>query len=142
MPPENDLSRFIDAQQSTYPAALAEIRNGRKLSHWMWYIFPQIQGLGYSETAKRYAIKTVAEANAYLNDPVLGPRLIDISRQLLAHKERSARAIMGSTDDVKLQSSMTLFGALPNADPVFQAVLDAFFYGEKDPKTLSIIAGL
>lgn len=140
MPEPIDLTRFIDAQQAAYAPALAEIRNGRKVSHWMWYIFPQIKGLGHSETATYYAIQSLAEAAAYLNHPVLGPRLIDISEQLLAIRGRTASQIMGSPDDMKLRSSMTLFGSLPGANPVFQAVLDAFFAGEKDSRTLDIIA--
>ncbi|MCB2377119.1 DUF1810 domain-containing protein [Hymenobacter sp. BT635] len=131
-----DLQRFLSAQQTDYATALAEIRRGRKTSHWMWYIFPQIQGLGFSETSKFYAIRDRAEAEAYLAHPVLGPRLREISEALLALPGSDATRILGSPDDVKLRSSMTLFAALDNADPVFQRVLDKFFGGTQDAKTL------
>lgn len=139
MPAENQLKRFIDAQDSSYQTALSEIKNGKKRSHWMWYIFPQIQGLGFSETAVFYAIKDVNEAESFLKHTVLGSRLITISKALLELKNENANQIFGSPDNVKLKSSMTLFAALPDADPVFQAVLDKFFGGTKDTKTLQII---
>ncbi|RYE27849.1 MAG: DUF1810 domain-containing protein [Sphingobacteriaceae bacterium] len=139
MPAENQLKRFIDAQSSSYPTALAEIKNGKKRSHWMWYIFPQIEGLGFSETAVFYSIKNVNEAEAYLKHTVLGSRLIEISQVLLQLESKNPNQIFGSPDDMKLKSSMTLFAALPDADPVFQAVLKKFFGGEKDAKTLQII---
>ena len=133
------LQRFIDAQKTDYEIALSEIKSGRKHSHWMWYIFPQIHGLGFSETSKFYALKSVDEAKEYLSHPVLGKRLIEISKALLDLPSVNAHSIFGSPDDVKLKSSMTLFASLPNADPVFQLVLEKFFYGEKDDKTLKII---
>jgi uncharacterized protein (DUF1810 family) len=133
------LTRFLDAQANTYQTALAEIRNGRKRSHWMWYIFPQIQGLGLSETARFYAIQDLREVTAYARHPVLGPRLVEISTALLGLKSSDASAIMGSPDDLKLRSSMTLFAAVPGADPVFRAVLAKFFGGREDEKTLRII---
>ncbi|GAB2785534.1 uncharacterized protein (DUF1810 family) [Hymenobacter luteus] len=136
MASQNDLQRFLDAQRTDYPVALAEIKNGRKRSHWMWYIFPQIRGLGFSETSKFYAIQDRAEAEAYLQHPVLGPRLLEISRALLALPGTNATAIFGSPDDVKLKSSMTLFSCLPHADPVFEQVLDKFFHGDPDGNTL------
>lgn len=139
MPTENNLQRFLDAQARNYNDALAEIKNGRKTTHWMWYVFPQIQGLGLSETAKFYAIKDVQEAEAFVQHPVLGSRLLEISRALLALPGNDPYRVLGSPDDMKLQSSMTLFGALPNADPVFQAVLDKFYGGEKDRKTLQLL---
>lgn len=139
MSTENNLNRFLDAQEANYADALAEIKRGRKQTHWMWYVFPQIAGLGISETARFYAIKDLDEATAYLAHPVLGKRLIDITEALLAIQGKSANQILGSPDDIKLRSSMTLFGSLPNANPVFQAVLDAFYKGEKDQKTLQII---
>ena len=105
----------------------------------MWYIFPQISGLGYSETAKFYAIQDLNEAEAYLAHPTLGSRLIDISNAFLGIDGKSASAILGSPDDVKMKSSMTLFSLLPNTDPVFQAVLDKFFNGSQDTKTLTIV---
>jgi uncharacterized protein (DUF1810 family) len=139
MPTENNLQRFIDAQARNYNDALAEIKNGRKTTHWMWYVFPQIQGLGISETAKFYAIKDEQEAAAFVQHPVLGSRLLAISKALLELASNDPYRILGSPDDMKLQSSMTLFGALPNADPVFQAVLDKFYGGKKDTKTLQLL---
>lgn len=139
MAQENNLKRFIDAQDRNYTDALAEIKNGRKLTHWMWYVFPQIQGLGLSETAKFYAIEDVKEAEAFLQHPVLGSRLLAISKALLDLSGNDAYRILGSPDDMKLQSSMTLFGALPNTAPVFQAVLDKFYGGEQDRRTLQLL---
>ncbi|MDB5249085.1 MAG: hypothetical protein JWQ40_3479 [Segetibacter sp.] len=136
---ENNLRRFLDAQQADYSAALAEIKNGRKRSHWMWYIFPQILGLGFSETSKFYAIKDINEAEEFLSHPVLGSRLIEISNELLKLESNNANTIFGSPDDVKLKSSMTLFASVHNADPVFQLVLERFFNGTKDTTTLAII---
>lgn len=133
------LKRFLDAQQRDYATALAEIKAGRKRSHWMWYIFPQIDGLGYSEMAKRYAIKDRAEAIAYLAHPVLGRGLTEISEALLASGQTNATLVMGSPDDLKLRSCMTLFALLPGASPVFEAVLKQFFDGEKDPATLQLL---
>jgi len=130
------LTRFLDAQQSSYQTALSEIKSGRKRSHWMWYIFPQIQGLGFSETSKFYAIKDLDEATDYLNHPVLGSRLLEISKELVKLKASNATSVFGTPDDMKLKSSMTLFAALPATDPVFQQVLDKFFNGAKDEKTL------
>lgn len=131
-----DLQRFLDAQARDYAIALAEIRNGKKQSHWMWYIFPQIAGLGYSETSRYYAIKNIKEASDYLKHEVLGPRLVEISKELLLLPGNDARKIFGSPDDMKLRSSMTLFASLPHTDAVFQAVLDKFFGGAKDERTL------
>jgi uncharacterized protein (DUF1810 family) len=131
-----DLQRFIDAQQGDYATALSEIKNGRKRSHWMWYIFPQVQGLGFSSTSKHYAIKDIDEARAYLAHPVLGKRLIEISSELLKLPANDANSIFGSPDDMKLRSSMTLFAEVPGADGVFQKVLDKFFNNEKDTLTL------
>jgi uncharacterized protein (DUF1810 family) len=136
MPDAHHLQRFLDAQAHDYAQALAELKAGRKRSHWMWYIFPQIQGLGFSEMAHRYAIKDAAEAAAYLQHPVLGARLVEISRALLGLASSNATSVMGSPDDLKLRSSMTLFAAVPGADPVFQAVLDKFFAGAPDAQTL------
>lgn len=139
MPKENNLPRFIDAQEADYQIALSEIKNGRKQSHWIWYIFPQIQGLGFSETSKFYAIKDINEAEEFLKHPVLGSRLVEISNELLTLKSNDANKIFGSPDDVKLKSSMTLFSSLPDTNPVFRLVLDKFFNGTKDSKTLQII---
>ena len=130
------LQRFLDAQQHDYQTALSEMQAGRKRSHWMWYIFPQIQGLGFSSMAQRYAIADAAEAAAYLAHPTLGARLIEISRAVLAAPGSNATAVMGSPDDLKLRSSMTLFAQVPGADPVFQQVLDKFYGGRPDEQTL------
>ena len=136
---EDNLNRFLVAQKHSYQNALSEIKNGRKQSHWMWYIFPQIQGLGYSETARFYSIKDLAEAKSYLNDPILGKRLIEISSELLKLNGKSAHQIFGSPDDMKLRSSMTLFANVPNADLVFKQVLEKYFIGENDELTLEKI---
>jgi uncharacterized protein (DUF1810 family) len=139
MTDENSLQRFLTAQETDYPIALAEIKRGRKQSHWMWYIFPQVQGLGYSETARFYAIKNMLEAEAYLNHPVLGKRLIEICEALLLLTSNNATAIFGNPDDLKLRSSMTLFSLVNNPPPVFQKVLNKFFQGIPDPKTQQLI---
>lgn len=135
----NNLERFVTAQERDYDTALSEIRAGRKHSHWMWYIFPQLDGLGKSEMAKRYGISDLTEATLYLGHPVLGPRLVEISKALLKLPERSATAIMGVPDDSKLRSSMTLFASVPEADPVFNAVLMKFFEGQRDEATLKLL---
>jgi len=134
-----NLERFITAQQSDYATALAEIKNGRKRSHWMWYIFPQLKGLGMSATANHYGIEGIDEAEAYYHDPVLGQRLIEICSALLQLKSNDAYVIFGSPDDLKLRSSMTLFASLPDAYPVFDAVLEKFFDGKRDDKTLHLL---
>ena len=135
-----DLSRFVEAQAHSWTAALSELRAGRKTSHWMWYIFPQIAGLGQSPTARHYALRDVAEAKAYLADPLLGPRLIDASKAVLDWAgRRSAEAMLGGIDAVKLRSSMTLFEAAGGA-PVFGQVIEAFYGGERDPATLRLLA--
>ena len=135
----NNLERFIDAQRSSYPIALSEIKNGKKQSHWMWFIFPQVEGLGFSTTSKYYAIKDLDEAAEFLKHPILGERLIQICHELLNLHSSDAHKIFGSPDDLKLKSSMTLFSSVNNTDPVFQLVLDKFFRGSKDSKTLQII---
>ncbi len=135
----NDLKRFLDAQENDFERALAEIKRGRKQSHWMWYIFPQIAGLGSSETSRFYAVKDRAEAELYLAHPVLGARLVEISEALLEIEGKTANQIFGSPDDMKLKSSMTLFGALKNTNPIFQRVLDEYFNGTKDQRTLQLI---
>jgi len=130
-----DLRRFRDAQDRDYEQALAELTRGRKTSHWIWYVFPQVAGLGSSPTSQHYAIGSLEEAQAYAADDVLGPRLVECARAVLAHPDRSAREIMGSPDDAKLRSSMTLFAIAVPSEPVFQQVLDTFFGGERDPRT-------
>ena len=141
MAKENNLKRFIDAQEADYSVALSEIKKGRKQSHWMWYIFPQIQGLGFTETSRFYAIKDIYEAKEFLMHPILGGRLIEICNKLLELESNDAHKIFGSPDDLKLKSSMTLFSSLQNSNPVFQSVLNKFFDGIKDHKTLKMIAG-
>lgn len=139
MQKDYNLERFLDAQKNDYAIALSEIKNGRKESHWMWYIFPQVMGLGYTSTSIHYSIKDLDEANAYLNHPVLGKRLIEISNVLLSLETNDARHVFGSPDNMKLKSSMTLFSMVANADKVFEKVLDKFFDGKKDEKTLQLL---
>ena len=133
------LERFIKAQECDYRTALAEIKSGRKRSHWMWYIFPQIAGLGMTETSKYYAIKDLAEATAYITDKTLGVRLTDICKVLLDLQTNDALAVFGNPDHLKLKSSMTLFDAVPATFPVFGQVLDKFYKGERDRRTLDIL---
>jgi uncharacterized protein (DUF1810 family) len=134
------LERFVEAQShGVHDRAAGELRAGSKTSHWMWFVFPQVAGLGSSPTSQHYAIGSLAEARAYLEHPVLGPRLVECARAVLAHPERTARQIMGSPDDVKLRSSMTLFALAADAEPVFQQVLDTFFAGERDPRTVQLL---
>jgi uncharacterized protein (DUF1810 family) len=133
-----NLNRFVSAQATHYNQALKEVQAGKKKSHWIWYIFPQLQGLGYSANATYYGIVDLQEAVAYLKHPILGPRLVEISKALLAHSDKSPIQLMGSPDDMKLRSCMTLFSLVPGADPVFSQVLDIFFRGEKDDKTNEI----
>jgi uncharacterized protein (DUF1810 family) len=137
---DNSLKRFMDAQENSFMVALSEVKQGRKQSHWMWFIFPQIAGLGFSETSRMYAIRDLFEADRFLNHPVLGSRLINISLELVKLKTSNAHQIFGSPDDLKLQSSMTLFSILPGANPVFQQVLEKFFNGSKDIKTLALVS--
>ena len=134
-----DLARFRAAQDAsgTYDAALAELRAGRKRSHWMWFVFPQVAGLGSSAVAQRYAIRSLDEARAYLAHPVLGARLRRCTDLMLAVEGRSELAVLGSPDDMKLRSSMTLFGRAAPDEPRFQAALDRFFGGGADAATLA-----
>jgi len=136
----DNLERFLVAQESSFDTALREIRQGKKRTHWMWYVFPQVAGLGFSQTSKVYAIRDGAEAKRYLDHPVLRERLVTISRALLEQTTNSANQVLGNPDDVKLQSCMTLFAAVPGTDPVFQQVLDKYFSGMPDQKTLDILA--
>jgi uncharacterized protein (DUF1810 family) len=131
--------RFLEAQEGVYARALDELRAGRKTSHWMWFVFPQLAGLGSSAMSQRYAIGSLGEARAYLGHPVLGHRLVECARAVLTHPERTARQIMGSPDDAKLRSSMTLFALAADSEPVFQEVLDTFFAGDHDPRTVSLL---
>ncbi|HIQ74968.1 MAG TPA: DUF1810 domain-containing protein [Candidatus Cottocaccamicrobium excrementipullorum] len=134
-----DLTRFHEAQKGVYQEALREIRNGKKRSHWMWYIFPQIAGLGRSSMTQYYGIKGLGEAKEYLRDPILRERLTEISQTLLALETDDASQIFGWPDDMKLRSSMTLFSCADPGIAVFQKVLDKFFQGEKDELTLRIL---
>ncbi len=133
------LKRFLDAQQHEYAQALQEIRGGRKRSHWIWYIFPQLKELGYSDMAKFYGIRDLAEAKAYLAEPTLRARLIEISEALLKLPENDPNKVMGYPDDLKLRSSMTLFAAADPDCPVFQQVLDKYFDGKPDQRTLDLL---
>lgn len=135
----HNLERFITAQKSAYQIALRELTEGKKQSHWMWYIFPQIQGLGYTETAKKYGIEDLQEATEYLQHRTLGPRLILMSNILLGMETNDAHQIFDSPDDLKLKSCMTLFSQVPDADPVFEKVLQKFYNGLKDHITLKIL---
>lgn len=134
-----DLNRFLQAQKNDYQRALSEIQSGRKRSHWMWYIFPQYDGLGFSSTSKRYAIKSVAEAEAYLRHPVLGPRLLQCAEAAIGVEGRSASEVFGSPDDMKLRSFATLFATVSPAGSVFEQVLQKFFRGVRDEKTLRLM---
>ena len=135
----HELDRFVKAQTGDYDRAVAEIRSGRKQSHWMWYVFPQLTGLGVSSTARRYAIRSLAEAEAYLHHPVLGPRLIECAESVLAVEGRSAHEIFGAPDDMKLRSCATLFARVSPGQSVFQRLLDRFFAGVPDQATLRLL---
>ena len=135
-----DLQRFVDAQRSTYDQALAELRAGAKRSHWMWFVFPQIAGLGRSGMAQRFALAGLDEARAYLAHPVLGPRLVECSRALTDLDVDDPVHVMGSIDAQKLRSSMTLFGRADPAEPAFGQVLDTFYGGEPDTRTDQLLS--
>ena len=136
-----DLDRFVKAQTGPYAAALGELRAGRKRSHWMWFVFPQLAGLGGSPTAQHYAIRSLAEARAYLAHPVLGPRLVECVQAANAVRERSAGDIFGYPDELKFRSSLTLFlmAAASEAKAPFQKALDKYFGGQGDPATLQAL---
>jgi uncharacterized protein (DUF1810 family) len=134
-----DLARFVHAQEGVYDEALAEVRSGRKRSHWMWFIFPQLAGLGSSPTSQHYAITSLAEARAYLAHPLLGPRLVACAEALLV-QGRTAREVFGSPDDLKLRSCATLFAAVSPQGSVFHRLLDRFFDGAADQRTLDLLA--
>ena len=136
---DDDLQRFLQAQDGVYDRALDELRGGRKRSHWMWFVFPQIAGLGHSAMSQRYAIGSVAEARRYLADPVLGARLRECAAAVLEVEGRTADDIFGGIDAVKLRSSMTLFQRADPQEPVFAAVLERYFDGAPDPATLDRI---
>jgi uncharacterized protein (DUF1810 family) len=135
----HDLGRFVRAQEGDYERALSEIRGGRKRSHWMWNIFPQYDGLGSSPTSRRYAIKSLTEARAYLDHPVLGPRLVECAEAALGVGGRSASEIFGSPDDLKLRSCATLFAYVSPADSVFERLVETYFAGRPDDRTLRLL---
>jgi uncharacterized protein (DUF1810 family) len=134
-----DLDRFVRAQAADYAAALAEVRAGRKETHWMWYVFPQLAGLGSSPTARRYAITGRAEAEAYLAHPVLGPRLVEVAEAALAVAGRSARDVFGPPDDLKLRSCATLFARVSPPGSVFERLLAKYFDGRPDERTVALL---
>ena len=134
-----DLSRFVRAQEPEYAHALSEIKSGRKRSHWMWYIFPQVDGLAFSSTSKHYAIKSLAEAKAYLDHPVLGPRLLACAEAVLCVEGRSATEIFGSPDDLKLRSCATLFACVLPPGSVFDRLLGKYYRSGRDGKTLQLL---
>jgi uncharacterized protein (DUF1810 family) len=138
-PDSFDLERFVAAQAGSYVDALAELKAGRKRSHWMWFVFPQLAGLGRSETARFYGIRSADEARAYLNHALLGARLRECCAALLHHQGTPAETILGSIDALKLKSSMTLFEAVADDPAPFAAVLDAFYGGARDPLTLDLL---
>jgi uncharacterized protein (DUF1810 family) len=135
----DSLQRFLDAQAPVYEEACAELRAGEKQSHWMWFIFPQLRGLGQSATAVYYGIASRHEAQAYLQHPVLGARLKHCMALLLAHRERSAQQILGPIDAMKLKSCATLFAAVADQEPVFRQVLERYYGGEQDARTLQLL---
>jgi len=133
------LQRFVDAQDRVYDTVLAELRNGAKRSHWIWFVFPQLRGLGRSATAQHYGISSLEEARAYLAHPVLGPRLRDCTRLVAATDGRSVDEIFGWPDNLKVRSSMTLFAHASDDDADFRAVLDKFYDGTEDPATVELL---
>ncbi len=135
----HDLARFVTAQTAVYDDVVAELRAGRKESHWMWFVFPQLRGLGSSPMAHRYGVASIDEARAYLRHPLLGPRLVECAKLMLGHRARSAREILGSPDDLKLRSSMTLFAEASADEPSFRAVLDRYYAGQPDERTLTLL---
>ncbi|KEQ06532.1 DUF1810 domain-containing protein [Pseudorhizobium pelagicum] len=139
MRPSNgfDLERFTQAQAPVYRQVLAELQQGAKRSHWMWFVFPQVEGLGSSSMAERYAIGSRAEAEAYLRHPVLGPRLVQCTQLMLQHEGTSANAILGSPDDMKFRSCMTLFAAVSEKGSPFERALAVFYGGQRDEKTVA-----
>lgn len=134
-----NLARFLDAQDPVYSRVCAELRQGRKTSHWMWFVFPQIEGLGSSEMARRYAISSLEEARAYLEDPVLGPRLLECTRLVCEVSGKTIQEIFGSPDDMKFRSCMTLFALAAPEASIFDEALKTYFAGERDTLTLQRI---
>lgn len=136
---DDGIDRYVLAQENIYQQALNEIKSGKKQSHWMWFVFPQIRGLGFTEFNMYYGIKDLSEAAQYLAHPILGKRLIEISEAVLNLQGKTALEIFGKPDDRKLKSCMTLFSQIPNTNPVFQKVLQKYYMGFDDDKTLSIL---
>lgn len=134
-----DLERFVRAQEDTFQDALSELKRGRKSTHWMWFIFPQFKGLGFSSTSIRYSIKSLDEAKAYLRHPILGQRLIECAEAVLAIEGKTVSEILGYPDDLKLKSSMTLFEKAAGEDSLFSRILDKYFRGERDSHTLNLL---
>ena len=137
-----NLNRFIEAQMTTYEGAMLELARGRKESHWVWYIFPQIEGLGRSDTAKLYSIKSLEEGRAYLEHLVLGPRLVEACEILLSLKDASMDEVMGFPDNLKLLSSMTLFESVSDSNSIFTSIINVYFDNEPDKKSLKIIESM
>ena len=137
--PNKDLSRFTEAQRHSYQQALSELRDGRKETHWMWFIFPQLAGLGHSSTARYYALTNLDEARAYLADPLLGARLLECTEAVLRLSGKSATDIFGGIDAMKFRSSLTLFAMASGSDSLFRQALDRYFEGEMDTRTLELL---
>jgi uncharacterized protein (DUF1810 family) len=137
----HDLKRFVAAQEGVYGSVCAELRSGAKRSHWMWFIFPQIAGLGHSAMAKKFAIASLEEAIAYLGHPLLGPRLRECTDLVTAVKDRSINQILGSPDDMKFCSSMTLFAQAAQDNAIFRGAIEKYYSGRFDPATLEILRG-
>ena len=138
--PSAGIERFIDVQNKIWPTPLEEIKTGRKRSHWMWFVFPQIAGLGNSETSRYYALSDLKEAQIFFDHPILGRRLIELCEALLNLETTSATMVFGSPDNLKLHSSLTLFAELPQTHPIFEKLLQKFFLGKKDKITLDLIS--
>lgn len=134
-----NVNRFLEAQNSKYLDALKEIKQGKKLTHWMWFVFPQIKGLGFTDYNIFYGIENLEEAQAYYDHPILGKHLIEITQALLQIDNKTALEIMGKPDERKLQSCMTLFSLLPNANKVFEQIIDKYYQGKKDDRTLELL---
>ena len=139
MEKQYDLNRFLEAQQQTYENAMREIRQGSKQTHWMWFIFPQLRGLGFTDYNIFYGIENLKEAEHYLNHPVLGRRLVEITQAMFEIENKTALEILGRPDERKLKSCMTLFGLLPETAECFMQVLEKYYNGEQDEKTLQLV---
>jgi len=139
MEKQYDLDRFLEAQEQTYENALREIRLGSKQTHWMWFIFPQLRGLGFTDYNIFYGIENLTEATLYLNHPILGKRLVEITQAMLENEKKTALEILGRPDERKLKSCMTLFGLLPETPECFRQVLEKYYNGKQDEKTLQLI---